>query len=47
MHERDGDRGGRLQQTRRECLDREKWIFFFVVAIPLGKFPEVMRHHKL
>ncbi len=28
MRERGVNRGGRLDQARRECLDRERWRFF-------------------
>ena len=28
MHERGADRGGMIEQARRECVDRERWRLF-------------------
>ena len=28
MHQRVADRGGGIEQVRRECVDRERWRFF-------------------
>ena len=29
LHERVADRGGGIELARRECLDRERWRFFY------------------
>ncbi len=38
MCEEDATRGGRLDQARRECLDRKRWKFF-CCGYPLGNDP--------
>ena len=40
MHERVADRGGGLEQERRECVNRERWMFFLC-------FPEIMRCQRI
>ena len=44
MHERGADKGRRLEQTRRDCLDRERWLLW---PFSWEMFPEGMRHQKL
>ncbi len=39
MCEKGATGGGRLDQTRRECLDRERWRIFCHGPHPLGDVP--------
>ena len=47
MHERDTDRGRGFELARRECVDRERWRFFYPGHHLGGMFLEGTKHQKL
>ena len=47
MHQGSAYRGGRFEQARRECLDKERWSLFCSGHFHWEMFLEGTRYHKL